>query len=135
MGKKRPALRLKQIRPQLRTVLSASLVTAMVLLNGVAHAQELRITNEAGGIACYDANDLLAAHSAIGFYNFDKVRALIAQDKCFGMREHWRPKITDERVIGGVGVKMVHVRLDNSGQSVRIAWSLLKNFDFIGDTE
>ena len=32
MGKKRPALRLKQIRPRLRTVLSASLVTALVLL-------------------------------------------------------------------------------------------------------
>ena len=135
MGKKRPALRLKQIRPRLRTVLSASLVTALVLLNGATNAQALRITNAAAGMACYSSQDLLTAHSAIGFYNFDKVRALIAQDKCFVMKEHWRPKITDERVIGGVGVKMVHVRLDNSGQSVRIAWSLLKNFDFIGDTE
>ena len=111
------------------------LSTALVLLNGATNAQALRITNAAAGMACYSSQDLLTAHSAIGFYNFDKVRALIAQDKCFVMKEHWRPKITDERVIGGVGVKMVHVRLDNSGQSVRIAWSLLKNFDFIGDTE
>ena len=115
--------------------LGRALVTALVLLNGATNAQALRITNAAGGMACYSSQDLLTAHSAIGFYNFDKVRALIAQDKCFVMKEHWRPKITDERVIGGAGVKMVHVRLDNSGQSVRIAWSLLKNFDFIGDTE
>ena len=61
MGKKRPALRLKQIRPRLRTVLSASLVTALVLLNGATNAQALRITNAAAGMACYSSQDLLTA--------------------------------------------------------------------------
>ena len=113
-------------------VLGASIAIAWVLCNSVAHAQALRITNAATGIACYNAQDLLTAHSAVGFHNLDKVSALIANDKCFIMQKNWRSEITDERVIGGVNVKMVHVTLhDHSG--VRIAWSLLKNFDFIGD--
>ena len=104
-----------------------------MILNIAANAQVLKITNEAGGIACYDSQDLLEAHSAIGYYNFKKVQLLIARDKCFLMQKHWKPRITDEHVIGGVNVKMVHVRLDNMGRDVRIAWSLLLNFEFIGD--
>ena len=98
-----------------------------------ASAQVLKITNEAGGIACYASQDLLEAHSAIGFYNFKKVQLLIARDKCFVMQKHWKPRITDEHIIGGANVKMVHVRLDNMGRDMRIAWSLLLNFEFIGD--
>lgn len=117
----------------MRMTVSAMMVATF--LYGSAHAQALRITNAAGGVACYQVQDLLEAHNAIGFYNLEQVQILIVQDRCFIMQEHWRPEITDERVIGGADVKMVHVRLDNSGQSDRIAWSLLKNFDFIGDTE
>ena len=98
-----------------------------------ANAQVLKITNNAGGVACYASQDLLEAHSAIGFYNFKKVQVLIARDKCFLMRKHWKPRITDEHVIGGANVKMVHVRLDNQGRDMRIAWALLANFEFIGD--
>lgn len=38
--------------------------------------ETLRITNQAGGVACYTTGDLLSAHGAIGFYNFAKVEAL-----------------------------------------------------------
>ena len=105
----------------------------VMVLAGAASAQGLRITNAASGVACYSSQDLLEVHGAIGYYNFQKVQALIAADRCFLMKEHWKPRITDEQMIGGVNVKMVHVRLDNMGRDMRIAWSLLKNFEFFGD--
>ena len=115
--------------------LTATMLAGMisVALNVSANAQVLKITNNAGGLACYNSQYLLEAHSAIGFYNFKKVQNLIARDKCFIMQKHWKPRITDEHVIGGANVKMVHVRLDNMGMDMRIAWSLLLNFEFIGD--
>lgn len=109
------------------------MVVLGLILTGASNAQGLRITNEAGGVACYKSQDLLEAHGAIGYYNFTKVQLLIAAERCFLMRKHWTPRITDERTIGGVNVKMVHVRLDNMGADVRIAWALLKNFEFFGD--
>ena len=114
-----------------RMVLSVSIV--LLALTGLVHAQALRITNEAGGVACYSSEDLLTAQFAIGFHNLDQVRALIARRRCFIMRKNrWQPKITDEHVISGVDVKMVKVRLTSPGETRRV-WSLLKNFDFIGD--
>ena len=48
------------------------------------------------------------------------------------MQKHWKPKIIDERIIQGADVKMVKVRLERQGETL-FAWSLLNNFDFIGD--
>ena len=96
-------------------LLSTSTVTAV------------RIVNEASGIACYSSQDLMTAHSALGFFNHSQVQLLIARDKCFVMRKHWSVKVDEERTIGGVNVKMVKVRLDNQGADLRIAWTLLAN--------
>ena len=111
----------------------AAVAAISMALMGSLEAQGLRITNAAGGVACYKTQDLFEAHGAMGYYNFEKVQMLIARDQCFLMQKHWKPRITEEHVIHGVNVKMVHVRLDNMGRDLRIAWSLLKNFDFIGD--
>ena len=80
--------------------LIATILTGMVSmgLNLEANAQVLKITNNAGGVACYDSQDLLEAHSAIGFYNFKKVELLIARDKCFIMQKHWKPLVSQELV-------------------------------------
>ena len=91
-------------------------------------AQGVQMTNEAGGIACYQAQDLIEAHGAIGFYEFGKVQGLIAQDRCFIMQPHWKVRITEEQLIRGVNAKMLKVRLDNQGRDMRIAWTLAKNF-------
>ena len=106
---------------------------ALMLLSHAAGAQELRVTNAAGGLACYGSEDLLMAHSALGFHETQQVERMILQERCFIMQEHWKPRIVDERAIGGVTATMVYVVLDNSGLESRRAWSLLKNFDFIGD--
>lgn len=63
------------IKPKLPPLAMAALITA---LGGAAHAQALRITNAAAGIACYSPQNLLSAHGAIGYYNLDKVRVLAA---------------------------------------------------------
>ena len=109
------------------------LLTLALLMGGAVHAQVLRITNEAGGIACYTSQDLMTAQTAVGFHNLDQVQALVVQDKCFIMQaERWKPEITDEIVVGGVNVKIVRVALRSQNES-RFVWSLLANFGFIGD--
>ena len=110
------------------------LVLALLILFTVpAYAQVLRITNEASGLACYSSSNLMTAHTAMGFYNTSKLGLLITSKDCFIMQKHWKPKIIDEMIIQGADVKMVKVRLEGQGEA-RFVWSLLKNFDFIGDT-
>ena len=109
------------------------LVLALLVLFTVPiRAQVLRITNEASGLACYSTSDLMTAHTAMGFFNTSKVELLIISKDCFIMQKHWKPKILDEKIIQGADVKMVEVRLEGQGEAL-FAWSLLKNFDFIGD--
>ena len=89
-------------------------LTILLAGNAVAQAQALRITNEAGGVACYRPDDLMSAHSALGFYNLKKVRALVVQDRCFTMGKHWRARLIKRRRIMGVDVVMVKVRPSSS---------------------
>ena len=108
-------------------ILKRLLAVSILLLLLCSHsAIAARIVNEAGGIACYSSQDLLIAHSAIGFFNFSQVQLLIAQDKCFKMHKHWQVKVLEEEVIGGANVKIVKIRLSISSES-RWAWTLLKN--------
>ena len=109
------------------------LVLALLILFTVpSYAQVLRITNDSSGLACYSSSDLMNAHTAMGFYNTSKGGLLITSKDCFIMQKHWKPKIIDERIIQGADVKMVKVRLERQGETL-FAWSLLNNFDFIGD--
>ena len=107
-------------------------LSLLILFSTPVHAQVLRITNNASGLACYSTSDLMTAHAAMGFFNTSKVGLLITSKDCFIMQKHWKPKIIDERIIQGADVKMVKVRLEGQGEA-RFAWSLLKNFDLIGD--
>ena len=93
-----------------------------------AAEETLRITNEAVGVACYTTGDLLSAHGAIGFYNLAKVQALIIEDRCFIMGEHWRVLLLDRQRIMGADVDMLNVRLALGNESRRV-WSLKKNFE------
>lgn len=103
---------------------------ALSALSGAGYAQDWKVTNEAGGIACYRSQHLLEAHGAMGFFNLHELRMLVAEDKCFLIREHWIPTITEEQLISGVGVTMVKVRLAvRGGGDVRFAWALEGNFD------
>ena len=66
---------------------SAVLFATLVLTAGAAFAQTPRITNEASGLACYDDQQLLTAHNALGFYKTAEVQRLIATEQCFVMHE------------------------------------------------
>ena len=93
-----------------------------------ALAESLKITNKAGGIACYDTMDLITAHGALGFYNLPKVEAMILRDQCFIIRQHWKARLLERQRIQGADVDMVKVHLD-SGASARFAWALKANFE------
>ena len=109
--------------------------TVVVILSSPAHAQTPRISNNASGFACYSVSDLMAVHSALGFYDFARVEQLQEQKKCFFMQKAWKAwkaRIEEEQVIRDTDVKMVRVRLVTDAD-IRFAWTLLKNFDFAGD--
>ena len=106
----------------------AALFAALALAAGVASAQTPRITNEASGLACYDDNQLLAAHNALGFYKTAEVQKLIKNERCFVMQKHWRVRVDDEGFVGGVEVTILHVWLEViPGIESRRAWTLAKN--------
>ena len=111
----------------MRTIIAALALTGLVGI-GAASAESLKITNKAGGIACYNTEDLLAAHGALGFYNVAKVQELILQDRCFIIPQHWKASLLDRRRIMGADVDMVNVRIYHSQES-RFAWALKANFE------
>ena len=101
---------------------------ALALWAGVALAGEPRITNEASGLACYQPQELLDAHSALGFYNMDRVRELVEAGRCFRMQPEWRVRVDGERFIGGAGATMLKIWLEvRPGQEARFAWTLAGN--------
>ena len=116
----------------MRTVLTV--LIAACLWASPSLAENLKITNKAGGVACYDTADLMTAHSALGFYNVAKVKLLIVQDQCFIIPKHWKASLLDRQRILGADVDMVNVRLYSSSES-RFAWALKANFEtaFGGD--
>ena len=106
----------------------APALLALALWAGAALAQAPRITNEASGLACYDAQHLMEAHSALGFYNMARVQEFIASERCFVMRPEWPVRIDDERSVGGIDVTMLRVRLEvDPGREARFAWTLARN--------
>lgn len=107
----------------------AALLPALAFAAGAASAAEVRITNEASGLAYYQAQELLDAHSALGFYNMERVREFIDAGRCFVMEKRWPVRIDDERTVGGIGVRMLRVRLEVSWEEARFAWTLAKNID------
>ena len=103
-------------------------ILTILAIFAVAAAEEPRITNEASGLACYDAQQLLDAHNALGFYNMAHVRELVEAGRCFLMRPKWRVRIDGERFIGGADVTMLKIWLEvRSGQEARFAWTLEGN--------
>ena len=110
-----------------RGVRRAALSVALALAAGATLAQEPQITNEASGLACYDAQHLLEAHNALGFYNMARVREFIAAERCFAMQPEWEVRIDDDRFVGGVEVTMLRVRLEVSEYEARFAWTLEGN--------
>ena len=102
----------------------------LALAAGAAIAQPPRITNEASGLACYDAQQLLEAHSALGFYNMARVREFIAAERCFVMQPEWTVRIDGERFVGGAEVTMLQVWLEvDPGREARFAWTLAGNIN------
>lgn len=105
------------------TVLSAACLWASQTL-----AENLKITNKAGGVACYETADLMTAHGALGFYNVAKVKLLIVQDRCFIIPKHWKASLLDRQRILGADVDMLKVRIYSPSES-RFAWALKANFE------
>ena len=106
----------------------AGLLAVLAIATGTALAQAPRITNEASGLACYDSQQLLEAHSALGFYNMARVQEFIASERCFIMQPHWTVRVDDERFVGGAKVIMLKVWLEvDSGRESRFAWTLKGN--------
>ena len=111
-----------------REMRCAGLLASLALAAGDAIAQEPRITNEASGLACYDSQQLLEAHNALGFYNTARVRELIASERCFIMQPEWTVRIDGEQFIGGAEVTMLKIWLEVSpGREARFAWTLEGN--------
>lgn len=105
-------------------------ILALALWAGAAFAQEPRIVNEASGLACYQPQELLDAHNALGFYNMDRVREFVDAGRCYVMQKHWRVRIDGERAIGGADVTMLKVWLEvRPGQEARFAWTLAGNIE------
>ena len=105
-----------------------AILTIVLVLAAAAAAQEPRITNEASGLACYDAAQLLDAHNALGFYNMARVRELVEAERCFLMRPEWRVRVDGERFIGGADATMLKIWLEvRPGQETRFAWTLEGN--------
>ena len=105
----------------------ASLIVLLVSASS-ALAQDLTITNEAGGLACYSENELMDAQGAIGFHNFSKAEDYITRDRCFVMQQHWRARLMDTRFVNGVDATIVKARLFRTANQVDMAWSLEANF-------
>ena len=117
-----------------RTIITAAAPALAICGAHAAAAEELRITNEASGVACYTTGDLLTAHGAIGFYNAAKILELSDQRRCFVMAENWRVHLLDQQTIMGAEVDMVKVRLTRGDESRRV-WSLKMNFDTLFGAE
>ena len=100
---------------------------ALALVVGAAFAQGPRIVNKASGIACYDAQQILEVHSALGFYNMARIRELIAAERCFIMLPEWKVRVDDEWAVGGVDATMLRVRLEVDEREARFAWTLEGN--------
>ena len=115
-------------------IASAGVLVACGLMVASASAESLKITNKAGGIACYQTADLMSAHNFLGFYNVAEVQKMIVQDRCFIIPKHWKASLLDRQRISGADVDMVNVRLYSSSES-RFVWALKANFEtaFGGD--
>ena len=67
-------------------------------------------------------------HSALGFFNMDRVQKSIVAERCFFMQPKWTVRIDDEHLIGGVNVTMLQIWLEVSpGREALFAWTLAGN--------